>query len=185
MPATLAGADALLLTGGTDIDPRLFGEEAHAETDPPDRIRDNNEMGVLTEALARNVPVLAICRGVQLLNVHQGGTLIQHLASVRHDPEPADRGTVAHVVAVQPDTLLSDAVAEVSIGVNSRHHQAIARPGQSLRVCALDLDENVIESVDYPGKRWVLGVQWHPEDQVDSAAALRLFEAFARAVELS
>jgi putative glutamine amidotransferase len=182
-PATLANADALLLMGGTDVDPRLYGEEPHAETDQPDRVRDNNELALLTEALARDVPVLAICRGVQLLNVHQGGTLLQHLDSVRHDPELANKGAAAHEVAVQPATLLANAVGEVSIGVNSRHHQAIARPGHLLRVCAIDPGERVIESVDLPGKRWVLGVQWHPEDQVDSPAAVRLFEALAQAMK--
>lgn len=181
-PATLAGIQGLLLAGGTDVDPRLYGETPLSETDNPDRARDNNEMALLTEALSFDLPVLAICRGIQLLNVQQGGTLLQHLASQRHDPELPDRGAAAHDVVVEPGTLLAACCGETRIGVNSRHHQAINALAPSLRVNAVDAEQSVIEAVDYPAKRWVLGVQWHPEDQVANSAAVRLFESFARAV---
>lgn len=181
-PGTLDGAAGLLLTGGTDVDPRLYGQTAQAETDFPDSGRDSAEMALLNEALNFDVPVLAICRGVQLLNVAQGGTLVQHLDSPRHDPELEDRGAAAHQVQVLPDNLLSEAVQFSEIGVNSRHHQAVARTGSGLRVCAVDPLDNVVEALDYPEKRWVLGVQWHPEDQTESPHAIHLFAAFAQAV---
>jgi len=183
----LDGAAGLLLMGGTDVNPRLYGAPPQPETDQPDDERDALELKALEEALRKNVPVLAICRGLQLLNVHCGGTLIQHLASPRHDPaEIPDRGAAAHEVAIEPDSLLAQIAGATRWQVNSRHHQAVAKIGSGLQVSARDAADGTIEGLELPGKRFVVAVQWHPEDQLTRfPEQLRLFERFAAAYELA
>jgi putative glutamine amidotransferase len=179
----LDGYDGLLLTGGTDVNPALYGEEPRPETDVPDDKRDEVELQLVEEAIARDLPVLAICRGLQLLNVSLGGTLIQHLGSVLHDPEFEDRSKPAHEVEVRPDSLLLKSVGATRLAVNSRHHQAVSKVGNGLRVSARDTEQGTVEALEYPGKRFVLAVQWHPEDQVvNQPTQRRLFQSFADAV---
>jgi len=177
---TFAG---LVLTGGTDVNPRLFGEEPHPETEEPDDERDAIEISLIQEALARQAPILAICRGLQLLNVARGGSLVQHLDSVqRHKVRTFDRGLTAHDVEVEPDSLLARVTGARKLSVNSRHHQAAGRIGAGLRVSAR-AEDGVVEGLEMPGERFVLAVQWHPEDQVfKDAKQLRLFEGFAEAL---
>jgi len=176
--------DALLLTGGGDVDPARYAEAPHAETRAISDERDTLEVAALRAALDREVPVLAICRGMQVLNVALGGSLYQHIpdaypgSAVRHaTPEP--REGPAHTVDVVGDSRLAEIAAARSIEVNSRHHQAVNRLGEGLLVVARAPD-GVIEATEMPGyQAFLVGVQWHPEDMAghfDSAD--RLFAAF-------
>ena len=182
-PESLDGLAGLLLTGGTDVNPALYGEEPHAETQPPDDARDALEIRLLKQALEINLPVLAICRGLQLFNVVHGGTLIQHLDDRSHEkltdlPVSADH----HTAAVDPESKLAAIVGSGKIAVNSRHHQAIGQLGDGLRVSAV-AEDDVIEAVERPDKAFALAVQWHPEDRcMVDARDRRLFESFAQAV---
>ena len=181
--------DGLLLTGGTDINPSRYGQSRDPHTEDPDDPRDEMELRVLQEALASNVPVLAICRGMQLFNVAHGGTLIQHLPSAdlhsqkMPDAEPGRHGA-AHTVRVVRDTRLAAIVGAGDHQVNSRHHQSVDRVGENLVVSAISAD-GVIEAIERPGEPFALAVQWHPEDRILSSEADRkLFDAFAQAASL-
>ncbi len=180
-PAVPGGIQGLLLMGGSDVNPALYGGTRHAETEAPDDARDALECQLIQAALDRDIPLLAICRGIQILNVQHGGTLIQHLPSTaRHRVRTANRGLPAHQVEIVPDTLLARVFGEpLTLDVNSRHHQAIGRLGNGLRVSARDTEDGVIEAVERPDKRFAVGVQWHPENMspADPRQA-RLFEAF-------
>jgi gamma-glutamyl-gamma-aminobutyrate hydrolase PuuD len=171
----------LLLTGGSDVDPALYGETPSPETQPPDPDRDAAECALIDEALARDLPLLAICRGMQILNVHLGGSLIQHLrTAARHVRRTPDKSLPAHRVAIEPGTLLSSIARGEFWEVNSRHHQAIARLAPGMRVCARDPEDGTIEAVELPLRRFVLAVQWHPENQAPRDSGQRsLFESFA------
>lgn len=182
-PVSLEGTRGLLLMGGTDVDPSIYGQSAIPETDNPDGERDRVELEVLGRALAADIPILAICRGMQLLNVQHGGTLVQHLASPKHDPEFADRSQPAHRVQVEANSLLAKVLRATNVAVNSRHHQAVAQIGQRLRVVARDAEDGTIEGLERPDKSFVLAVQWHPEDQANSQIEQgRLFQSFSAAV---
>src|SRR5436190_15772423 len=127
-PVSLEALDGLLLMGGGDVDPKLYGEARHSETEAPDPELDAIEMAALREALDRDLPVLAICRGAQLMNVHHGGTLTQHLDPPEHHRRrEGDRSLPVHAVAIQDNTLLSSIAETDTWHVNSRHHQAINR----------------------------------------------------------
>lgn len=181
---SLDGAEGLLLMGGTDVNPARYGASAHSETDQPDDERDDIELRLIAQALERDLPILAICRGLQILNVHHGGTLIQHLSSPAHAAHSEDKSEPAHVVRFEPGTLLRNVTGAESWEVNSRHHQAVDRVGSGLQVSARDEDDGVIEGLERPDRRFVLAVQWHPEDQVLAhPEQLRLFERFADALE--
>lgn len=186
-PIALDGAAGLLLMGGTDVNPKLYGALPEKETDEPDDERDQIELKLINEALQRDVPILAICRGLQILNVQHGGTLIQHLpATARHHPDVQDKAAPAHRVLFEPGSLLRDVAGAEEWNVNSRHHQAIDRIGTSLRISARDEQDGIVEGLERPDKRFVLAVQWHPEDQVIAhPVQLRLFERFAEALERS
>lgn len=183
-------ADGILLAGGGDVDPALYGEERHPTFDPSEPGRDAYEIELVARALDADVPILAICRGVQLLNVARGGTLIQDLPSqaasgIEHrfaaPPNPPFR--LAHLIDVMPDTRLSralDARGHEPLEVNSRHHQAIKRPGEGLVVSATAPD-GVIEAVEDPARRFLIGVQWHPENFWRTGEFARLFAAFVAA----
>ena len=128
---TLGSCCGLLLTGGGDVDPALYGETALPETQAPDADRDTVESALIEEALARDLPLLAICRGMQLLNVHLGGSLVQHLPNTsRHVRRTPDRGLPAHPVVIEPGTILASIAQRREWQVNSRHHQAVARLGR-------------------------------------------------------
>ncbi|MGD9531390.1 gamma-glutamyl-gamma-aminobutyrate hydrolase family protein [Pseudonocardia sp.] len=149
-----ARVDALVLTGGTDVDPALYGGSATPATSVIDRARDDRELALLAAALDRGLPVLAICRGMQLLNVHLGGTLHGHLTA---HPLGADG---AHEVAFAEGSVLRR-VYGPACPVNSLHHQAVAVPGTGL-ACVGHAPDGLVEAVELPG-RDVVGVQWHPE----------------------
>ena len=170
---TLDAVDGLIFSGGSDLDPALYGQEAHPETNGVVPERDRAELALLRAALARDMPVLAICRGSQVLNVALGGDLVQHLPDVvgneRHKHTP---GLFAdHDVAIDSGTRLSAIVGDHA-PVKSHHHQGFGRLGDGLRVAA-HADDGAVEAVEDPDRRFTLGVLWHPEAGED----MKLFEA--------
>jgi gamma-glutamyl-gamma-aminobutyrate hydrolase PuuD len=170
---TLDALDGLLLSGGADLDPESYGAEAHPETNGVRPERDRAELALLEGALARDMPVLAVCRGSQVLNVARGGDLVQHLPEVlgseRHKETP---GVFAdHAVEILPDTKLHDVIG-THAPVKSHHHQGYGRLGEGLRESAR-ADDGTIEAIEDPSRRFALGVLWHPEEGEDAA----LFEA--------
>jgi putative glutamine amidotransferase len=188
-PAALArlSIDGLLLTGGGDIDPARWGEAPHPKTDLVSAERDELELeGVTRRAIDTGLPLLAICRGLQVLNVALRGTLHQHVPDVFGDDvshsQDGARSYASHDVTIEPGTLLADLSRTERLRVNSFHHQAIKDLGDGLKPVAW-AEDKVIEAVELPGARgFVLAVQWHPEELVeDDPAALRLFEALVDA----
>jgi len=185
-PASLDSLDGLLLSGGADINPALYGQTI-AGSDEVDDARDELEIRLLREALTADLPVLAICRGLQLFNVAYGGTLVQHLGSTqvhRQKAQNAEPGKhpAAHRVWVGPDTRLAEIIGPGGHDVNSRHHQAIEIKAEGVIVSAIS-EDGVIEAIEKPGAAFAVAVQWHPEDRVlVSAADRKLFEAFAAAL---
>lgn len=181
---SLDGVAGLLLTGGTDVNPQLYSEIAQPETETPDDERDAVERELIAAALEKDMPILAICRGLQILNVFDGGTLIQHLPSAeRHVQHGVPLATPAHEISIEPGTLLAQIAGAERCQVNSRHHQAAGKIGAHLRVTARDAEDATIEALEWPDKRFVVAVQWHPEDQVFAQPEqLRLFQRFAAAL---
>jgi putative glutamine amidotransferase len=179
--ASLAMFDGLVLSGGPDIDPAIYGQkpEEHTEATVPDR--DALELALVRSALERDVPVLAICRGMQLMNIaHRGGTLNQHVEGhVHRTKDPSDP---IHPIVTGADTRLAQILGCSELEVNSRHHQAVANVGSGLIVSARAAD-GVVEGLERPDRRFAVAVQWHPEDQVQRfPVQLRLFEAFRDAL---
>ena len=183
-PLSLEGFAGLLLMGGTDVNPARFGETPRPETDQPDDQRDEAELALIHEAIERDLPIFGICRGLQILNVYHRGTLVQHLeATQRHDPEKDDHSGPAHEVAFVPESKLAQIAAVPTWQVNSRHHQAVLKLGESLCISARDLEDGTVEGIERRDKRYVVAVQWHPEDQTRKhPEQLRLFESFAAAL---
>jgi len=181
---SLSGFTGLLLTGGSDVNPARFGATPQPETDKPDDRRDEVELELIREALKRDLPIFGICRGLQILNVYHGGTLVQHLEAIaRHDPEKDDHSGPAHEVGFVASSKLAAIAAEPTWQVNSRHHQAVLKLGQNLQISARDLDDGTVEGIERADKRYVVAVQWHPEDQTRKhPKQLRLFESFAAAL---
>jgi putative glutamine amidotransferase len=172
----------LLLMGGTDVNPARYGEQARPETERPDDERDAIELELIDEAIRNDLPLLAICRGLQILNVYHGGTLIQHLSDLaQHDPEIADKAARAHEISIAPDSLLARIAGGERWEVNSRHHQAAGMIGAGLRVSA-HAHDGTVEGLERPDKTFIVAVQWHPEDQVvGDPEQLKLFARFADA----
>ncbi len=181
---SLDGFAGLLLMGGSDVNPTRFGETARPETDQPDDERDEAELGLIHEAVERQIPIFGICRGLQILNVYHGGTLVQHLeANARHDPEKEDHSVSAHEVAFVPESTLAQIAASATWQVNSRHHQAVKKLGAKLHISARDLEDGTVEGIERRDHRFLVAVQWHPEDQTKRhPEQLRLFERFAAAL---
>jgi putative glutamine amidotransferase len=173
MSASLAGCaldgiDGLLLTGGEDIDPAWYGADPSPLLSPPSRDRDLFELALFAVARQRQLPILGICRGIQLVNVGLGGTLFQDLPSerageVQHRPD-GTRDLRSHRVRLTPGSRAAEALGTTSLAVNSSHHQAIRELAPGL--CATGwTDDELIEAVESPpGEPWLLAVQWHPEE---------------------
>jgi putative glutamine amidotransferase len=170
----------LVLTGGGDVDPVRYGEEAAPEVYGVDGVTDTFELALLDAAIARGLPVLAICRGVQVLNVARGGTLDQHITGrtgLEAHGVPGVSGST-HTVSVQPGTRLWEAMETSTAVAACHHHQAIGRVGDGLRVVARCAD-GIIEALELDDAGFVVGVQWHPEDTAaDDPAQQRLFDTF-------
>lgn len=176
--------DGLLVTGGAfDVDPSLYGGGPAHPTVTLKAGRTDFELAVTRGALRRDMPVLGICGGQQLLAVALGGTLIQHIpdsikGALEHE-QPNPRHEPGHEIAIEANTLLARIVGKPRMAVNSAHHQAVDRPGEGAVVNAVAPD-GVVEGVEHPGYRFALGVQWHPEYAVDPADPL-IFDAFVKA----
>ena len=166
---TLDVLDALVLSGGADVDPSAYGHEIHPETDDPQAHRDAGEMALLVAALERDMPTLAICRGFQLLNVARGGDLVQHLPDeVGHEDHREVKGEFSqHPVSVDEGSKLGSIVGGRS-DVTSHHHQSLGRVGEGLVETAWAGD-GTLEGVEDPSLRFAVGVQWHPEMGDDRA----------------
>jgi putative glutamine amidotransferase len=180
-----ARIDALLLSGGGDVRPSLFGEQPHWQLGEFDPERDDFELGMLRSMIDLRKPVLGICRGIQVINVALGGTLYQDLVSqqpqsLQHQ-QAAARRYPAHAVTVRQGSRLSDALGATRLQVNSLHHQAIKDVASGLQATAR-ADDGVIEGVEASGHPWLLGVQWHPEWMWEhDPAAVSLFRALVSA----
>jgi putative glutamine amidotransferase len=181
--------DAILLTGGGDVDPVFYGEDRHPLTHDAEPGRDEFEIDLARRAMAGDVPVLAICRGAQVLNVAAGGTLVQDIPSavasgLTHsiaEPKNLDCHDIDVVPGTKLSAVLGDSIAAAcSCRVNSRHHQSVGRPGEGLIVSARARD-GVIEGIEKPDAAFCIGVQWHPENFWQSGEFTPLFAAFVRA----
>lgn len=187
--AAIAGLDGLVLSGGADVAPELYGAERHPTTDPARVDRDAWELALFRAAERRRIPVLAICRGLQLVNVARGGTLQQHLPeSLGTERYRIGGGVFAeNQVAVARGTALAEVLGEDSVSVRSYHHQGIDRLGEGL-IAAAHSDDGLVQAfVDTQGGGHVVGIQWHPEEDAEDR---RLFQdlvtqarAFARQKE--
>lgn len=171
--------DGLMLAGGSDIDPGAYGAEAHPETTGSRPERDRFELALTHAALERDMPVLGICRGMELLNVACGGTLEQHLpdtiGSERHRHTP---GSFAdHEVRLADGTLAARAVGAAGGAVKSHHHQGVAELGEQVAITGWSVEDEVIEAIELPGKAYALGVLWHPEEDQRSRVIGSLVEA--------
>jgi putative glutamine amidotransferase len=173
VPETLDVLDGLVLSGGADLDPAVYGADPHQTTDEPQKRRDDGELALLRAALERDMPTLAICRGSQLLNVLRGGDLVQHLPEVLgHEKHKQTPGTFSeHEVRIDPDSRLGRLVGEQA-PVKSHHHQGFGRVGAGLVETAW-AEDGTLEGVEDPSRRFALGVLWHPEAGENTA----LFEA--------
>lgn len=174
----LDSVDGLMLTGGKDVDAALYGQEAHPENDAPRPDRDAWEIALVRAAIARDLPVLGICRGLQVLNVALGGTLIQHLPDVIGSNRYSYGGAVFadNPVLTVAGTRTAQLLGE-RLTVKSYHHQALDRVAEGLTVTAHG-DDGIIQAVEIDGMSFGLAVQWHPEESPDN---LRLFEALVAA----
>jgi len=170
---TLDALDGLIVSGGPDLDPALYGQEPHPETAGVREERDRGELALLTSALERDLPVLAVCRGSQLLNVARGGDLVQHLPEVvGHERHKHTPGAFAdHDVDVAAGSRLGALLGERA-PVKSHHHQGFGRVGEGL-VASAWADDGTVEALEDPRRRFALGVLWHPEEGEDAA----LFQA--------
>jgi putative glutamine amidotransferase len=187
--SVLDSVSGLVLTGGEDVDPARYGEQRHEKVRTVNAARDATEAALVTEAKERRMPVLAICRGIQILNVALGGTLIQDIPSaisttISHDDEgPRDSRT--HEISVEPGSLIARAIGTEHATVNSFHHQSVQRVADGMKITAKSPD-GVIEGIESTDRNWwVMGVQWHPEEMTGSAEPWDrgLFRAFARKLE--
>lgn len=176
--------DGLLLAGGDDCDPSIYGEERHPSVEPMDPRRQNNDLTLARAARERGIPTLGICLGLQVMNVAAGGTLVQDINSemkteIEHVSEPEDRAR--HDVRLEKGTKLASILgASRDLSVNSSHHQAIKGIGRGFRVTAKAPD-GIVEGLEDPDHPFYVGVQWHPEDMGGEKSASALFGAFIEA----
>lgn len=181
--AIVESLDGIVLAGGYDCDPSVYGEEPHPSVAPMDPRRQDNDLSLARFARERGIPTLGICLGLQVMNVAAGGTLIQDIDSemkteVQHFSDPSAR--VRHDVTVNGRTKLAAIVGEGELNVNSSHHQAIKGVGEGLRVTA-QAPDGIVEGLEDPQHPFYLGVQWHPEDMPGEASAATLFSALVEA----
>ncbi|MGE0544529.1 MAG: gamma-glutamyl-gamma-aminobutyrate hydrolase family protein [Dehalococcoidia bacterium] len=186
----IQGLDGLVLSGGPDVSPARYGQEPAPETGPVDEPRDALELGLLDAALTRDLPVLAICRGQQVLNVALGGALVQHIPGDAHraylEPDPRAGESRWHDVVISRGSALAELIGAGTVRTNSRHHQAVHDDalGQGLLVTARSAD-GIVEGLEAAGRRWLLAVQWHPERDEVAARFRPLFESFVAAAAVT
>jgi putative glutamine amidotransferase len=179
LPASCAG---LLLTGGGDVSPELYGGRPGAGGDEVDPLRDADELALLARAAERQLPVLAICKGMQLVNVARGGTLDQRLAPAVAGAHGTREAYALHPVRLRRDSRLAGALGSARLAACSSHHQqAVARLGDGLVATGWS-DDGLVEAIEDGGGRWLVGVQWHPEDTAaEDPWQQRIFDAFVAA----
>lgn len=183
LPELLTHFDGVLFTGGGDILPEYFRGENHPKISKRNPARDALEFELLKLSLEADLPLLAICRGIQVLNVGLGGTLYTHIQdqlpnAIKHDWYPGvPRDRLSHIVTTQPDSKLHQILGKDEIAVNSLHHQGINKLAGDLEAVAFASD-GLIEAVELKMARFTIGVQWHPECLPDSSAMQSLFKAF-------
>ena len=179
--------DGLILSGGVDVNPKFYGEQPVTGLGEIDEDRDRTELELAKMAYAKNLPIFAICRGIQVLNVALGGTLYQDIAnqineSIFHT-QNASKSVTTHTVQIETETALYQIFKRKTVWVNGKHHQAVKDIAQGLRVSARAVD-GVIEGIEHPSKKFVLGVQWHPEGTWSSDTySKKLFRAFIKAAK--
>src|SRR5919201_2511910 len=177
--------DGLILAGGADIDPASYGETPHPETRGTVPERDGFEIALARRALERDVPLLGVCRGMQLMNVATGGTLLQHLPDSHghheHRRNPGTFDGADHDVRLAEDSLAARAAGEVVHATKSHHHQGIDRLGEGLKVTGWSSVDELPEALEVPDRRFALGVQWHPEADERSRLIEALVEEAAAA----
>jgi putative glutamine amidotransferase len=175
--------DGLVLSGGHDMDPAFYGADAHEATSNADPLRDAFEIALTRRAVARDMPVLGICRGIQVLNVAFGGTLIQHLPDhlghEEHRRVPGSFDGADHDVRLVPHSLAGLAAGELVHATKSHHHQGLDRIGEGLAVTGVSIMDDLVEAIELPERRFVLGVQWHPEADDRSRVMSALVHAAA------
>ena len=173
--------DGLMLSGGADIEPAVYGAQRHAEAQESQRDRDEFEIALTRRAVARDMPVLGVCRGMQVLNVTFGGTLHQHLPEAvghgEHRRVPGSFDGADHDVRLQPGSIAARAAGELLHPTKSHHHQGVDRIGEGLRVTGVSTLDELAEAIELPDRRFVLGVQWHPEADERSRIVEALVEA--------
>lgn len=172
--------DALCLTGGEDVAPERYGAAADPRTEPADPDRDALELALIAAARARDLPILGVCRGLQVLNVAYGGSLVQHVAGHREANGPL----AAHTAVAAPGSKLASACGTEPFAVNARHHQAVTDASLGDGLVATAHIDGLVEAFEDPARSWVVAVQWHPERVGDpdlSPAATRIFRALAEA----
>jgi putative glutamine amidotransferase len=173
---TLPLCDGIILSGGEDVDPQFYGEDPHPQLGPPITERDKVEIAIVKYALEYNIPLLAICRGIQILNVALGGTLIQDIPSQVKEPiqhsQIVNRSRDTHWVNIENDSKLFQLLGSLQVRVNSLHHQSIDKIASELRVVARSSD-GVVEAVEYVHpSTFTVGVQWHPESMASTNAQM-------------
>ena len=180
--AALDGLDGVILCGGLDVAPAAYGAEPHPRTDPPDLERDAFELAMARRALERDIPLLGICRGMQLLNVAAGGSLIQHLPDVLgHEDHRHTPGAFRdHAVRLAEGSLAARAAGENHHMSKSHHHQGVDRVGDGLEVTGWADGDGLVEAIEAPDRRYALGVQWHPEVDTTSRIVASLVEEARR-----
>ena len=172
---TMSSVDGLLLPGSRDMDPKFYNEEPHPKIRPMSIERTETEFAVLNEALNKNMPVFGICGGMQLVNVHYGGSLYQDIYSYLDNLLPHEKGA-PHDITVPGGTKLHSITGVSEFQVRSYHHQSVNKIGDGLQVCALSPD-GIVEGIESLSDPFVLGLQWHPELEVTEISD-RIFEAF-------
>ena len=179
IPQYLDELDGVLLAGGDDLDPALWGEAWHPEAQRIDPDRQRFEFALLAEIERRNTPVLGVCLGSQVMNVYRGGSMIQflpdHLGQGNFDHRLNGDWSRRHGVTLTPESRLAKALGKTSLRVNSSHKQAVGKIGAGLSAFAVS-DDGIIEGTEDPSRPFYVGVQWHPERQNDEPDHLRLFQ---------
>ena len=183
-----ASIDGLLLTGGIDINPKLYGQQPHPKIDKIDDKRDHVELAFLKQAIKNTLPIFGVCRGCQLINVLQGGSLFQHIFDMPNqiDHRVPPKLTQSHEVSINPECQLAGIYEEVTTQAISWHHQAIDALGDGLIVTA-KAEDGIIEAIEMPAyEGWLIGVQYHPESCPDEyPQQAKLFRAFVDACGLA
>lgn len=183
--------DAVLLPGGPDVDPTYYGADRHPQTIEIDDARDTLELTLARWTYDDDRPLFGICRGHQVMNVAFGGTLIQDIPSevetelAHATPSTLPRNTIRHEVEINPDSRLAAILGTAHVSVNSLHHQSVERAGTGVQITGKSPD-GVVEALEVPNKRYMLSVQWHPEDLYNNDDAMkRLFASFVQAARES